>query len=319
MGRYEAERGAIDPRLSFLQAHMRRDWNRRISQEYRYWMSDGIEDDAAMWETGRRDFKTLMEDLPLHGLKNQTALEIGCGVGRLLLPASELFQTVIGIDISDIAIEIAAQKLSGIGNVQLWVGEGTNLKDIDPGSMDVVYSCGIMSHIPVRVAVCNILEINRVLVRGGWAILQLYLGQTIETIEEDSLAIRSYNRERLIDTVEAAGFSVQSIRPFILPFDAGATATGFGPYVLSLQKKEEPTCDEEAVQKKMVVAREREASPDWPGSRTEYCFVLRRVEQHVNAGRYQAAKATLEYAITSYKNAEAGAFTLLEVLSELSP
>ena len=40
---------------------MRGDWDRRIRQDYRFWMSDGYQSDDEMWRTGRRDFAALTE------------------------------------------------------------------------------------------------------------------------------------------------------------------------------------------------------------------------------------------------------------------
>ena len=78
-----------------LSTAMAQDWDRRIRHDYRYWMSDGVESDEAMWETGERDMSMLLGRWPQDKIKG-VAVEIGCGVGRLLRAASDKFQQVIG-------------------------------------------------------------------------------------------------------------------------------------------------------------------------------------------------------------------------------
>ncbi|MCC6952510.1 MAG: hypothetical protein IT290_00180, partial [Deltaproteobacteria bacterium] len=90
-----------------LAARMRHEWDRRISHDYRYWMADGVRDDAAMWAVGERDFKIIFGSKDAQWAKNATALEIGCGVGRLLRPASAAFKRIIGADVSTEAIALA--------------------------------------------------------------------------------------------------------------------------------------------------------------------------------------------------------------------
>ena len=83
-----------------LARRMRSEWDDRISHDYRYWMSDGIKDDSAMWSTGERDLEILLRGSRSDELQNQIALELGCGVGRILKAASKRFKRVIGVDVS---------------------------------------------------------------------------------------------------------------------------------------------------------------------------------------------------------------------------
>ena len=74
-----------------LTKRMREDWDSRIAQDFRYWMSDGVESDDEMWAAGRRDLEILLKHLEKSELKTQKALEVGCGVGNFTHYPDSLF------------------------------------------------------------------------------------------------------------------------------------------------------------------------------------------------------------------------------------
>src|SRR5690242_20572967 len=98
---------------------MGQEWDERVSHDYRYWMSDGVQSDEAMWDTGKRDLDSLLRNPPIQNIRSLTMLEIGCGVGRLLKSATEQFGSVIGIDVSKQAIAKAQSLLGHIENLKL--------------------------------------------------------------------------------------------------------------------------------------------------------------------------------------------------------
>jgi SAM-dependent methyltransferase len=100
-----------------------------------------------------------------------TVLELGCGVGRLLLrtrkrvPASA---HVIGVDISDAMIRFTAEATKGEPNVSLHVTDGARLPMIKDNSIHFGYSLHVFIHISDGTVVQSYLrEIHRVLIRGG--------------------------------------------------------------------------------------------------------------------------------------------------------
>jgi tRNA/tmRNA/rRNA uracil-C5-methylase (TrmA/RlmC/RlmD family) len=71
-----------------------------FEEKYKQLSSTSSRDD--FFETGRRYVHFLMEKLVFvyPDLAFNTAVDFGCGVGRLLIPLAHHFQRVIGVDIS---------------------------------------------------------------------------------------------------------------------------------------------------------------------------------------------------------------------------
>src|SRR5450755_4140854 len=76
-----------------------------------------------------------------------TALEIGCGGGRLLAHAARFFPRVIGVDIHD-QLDLVGRKLREIGvhNAELRHGDGHTLPCAE-AEVDVVYSFIVFQHL----------------------------------------------------------------------------------------------------------------------------------------------------------------------------
>ncbi|MBM2832888.1 MAG: Methyltransferase type 11 [Candidatus Brocadiaceae bacterium] len=103
------------------------------------------------------------------------ALEIGVGTGRLAACASNMFEHVCGIDISEEVIKKASTYLNKIGckNIELKVNDGQTIPYPD-NNFDLVYSLIVFIHIPSKIIVEKyIKETYRVLKKGGVARIQL--------------------------------------------------------------------------------------------------------------------------------------------------
>src|SRR4051812_30480099 len=80
------------------------------------------------FESGRQHVIEVLSLLHASGATfgdEASALDFGCGVGRLLLPLSEKFSHVSGIDISPTMLDLARGNLSAKQNVSLF----TSLKE----------------------------------------------------------------------------------------------------------------------------------------------------------------------------------------------
>src|SRR5438270_13378192 len=94
---------------------MRRDWNDRAREDAHCYVAFGRRghDDAEFLATAAdvmRHMRTELQRLP--ETARRAALEIGCGPGRLMRPASAFFQEIHGVDVSDEMVRLAAQKLA---------------------------------------------------------------------------------------------------------------------------------------------------------------------------------------------------------------
>ena len=97
-----------------------------------------------------------------------SALEIGCGAGRMSRALASRFKCVLAYDVSDEYIQIAREKNSHLKNVVFTVNDGASFPEVDNGSIDFVFSGWTMQHMPTKAIVTkNIAEIGRVLKNGG--------------------------------------------------------------------------------------------------------------------------------------------------------
>ena len=115
----------------------------------------------------------LSPGLPLH-----TAVEFGCGVGRLAIPLAKRFRKVIGVDISPEMLNESRQNCSrfGVSNAEFVLSD--DLLSLVPSEVQLVHSCKVLQHIPLKrgFAICKRL-VDR-LAPGGMCALHV-------TIERD--------------------------------------------------------------------------------------------------------------------------------------
>ncbi len=295
---------------------MRDDWNLRIQTDYRFWMSDGVLSDEVMWETGKRDLESLFGTDILESADARTwkVLDLGCGVGRLLRTAATKFRGVLGVDISETAIGRAKEFLADIKNVELSRIEGVGLDGVASGSINVVYSFAVLGHMPASVFVSYLLEINRVLLEGGHAFLQIYLGEEQENVIQDTLAVRSYQEQQLRQALASSGFEVLSLEELVMPFDARDVEKGIFPFVLRMSKTRLATFTAEEIVASLMTQPEESADEEWPGSRLEYQMAVTRVHQLIEEGKLEEAKVMLEFAVSRYQDAEEEAHKVLREL-----
>ncbi|MCB0324894.1 MAG: class I SAM-dependent methyltransferase [Bdellovibrionales bacterium] len=301
-------------KLLQLAAAMREHWDSRIANDYRLWMSDGVESDAQMWETGARDLEQLLSGLDLTTTRNWYAAELGCGVGRLLRAAATRVRGVIGLDVATHALSYAGHFLSGYDNVQLLQTEGTTLEPVEDGSLDLLYSFAVLGNLPVAVFAAYLREFNRVLRNGGLIRLQLYVGNEQPTVENDTLAIRCYERERLLRAFQLCGFDGLSLVDLIMPFDAADPIRGIFPVVLSAVKVSELVPSVEQTLEVLCSEVEPAAPADWPGSELEYQMSIARAQQLITKGELAAGQRVLEFAIKRFAAASPSAIAVLEEL-----
>ena len=146
---------------------MRSDWDRRARENAQHFIACGhSETDDAFWASGRQELDQLiLHDVDLE--PSARALEIGCGVGRLLRPLSERVGKAFGVDISAEMIERARTAMADRGNVEVFVTSG-RLDPIADASLDFVYSFIVFQHIPSKKAVARYIgEAARVLKGQG--------------------------------------------------------------------------------------------------------------------------------------------------------
>jgi SAM-dependent methyltransferase len=150
---------------------MRRDWNDRAREDANYYVAFGRrgQDDEEFFGTASDVMRSMEAELKrVPAGAQRTALEIGCGPGRLMRPASRHFTEIHGVDVSDEMIRLAELKLCAIPHAHAHHTNGADLSMFADNYFDFVYSYAVFQHIPTREVVFAYLEeARRVLKPGG--------------------------------------------------------------------------------------------------------------------------------------------------------
>lgn len=192
---------------------MAEDWDRRARLNARYFVaSDDWRSEEEFDRSGERVVAgKLLRDIEI--ARDATALEIGCGIGRLLTPIGTRVGRAIGIDVSSEMVWMARERLAPMPSVEVLLGDGSSLVGIDDQSVDFCYSYVVFQHLPsigILTSYCR--EVFRVLAPGGLFRFQTQGppdGAGARTIA-DAGTLRGIrvSRADLSSLLEAAGFSV---------------------------------------------------------------------------------------------------------------
>ncbi len=131
-------------------------------------------DRADFFATGEDEIASELTVLAAHGAPAQCrlAIDFGSGAGRLSRALASRFEQVIGLDISSSMVAEARTLNADIGNLTFRENNAPTLRDIADGSVDLVYSCMTLQHIPAALAEGYVAEFMRVLAPGGVAAFQ---------------------------------------------------------------------------------------------------------------------------------------------------
>lgn len=135
----------------------------------------------AFFETGRREIRDVLSYAADLGLEpgNQRALDFGCAVGRLTQALAEHFQEAVGVDIATAMVERAREWNRHGSRVTYRVNATPDLRVLETGSFDFVYTNKVLQHIPPAAQEAYIREFVRVLRPGGVAVFQTRNGPPI--------------------------------------------------------------------------------------------------------------------------------------------
>ena len=134
----------------------KREWERFATEDPHFYICTELPKGnvEAFWRSGEDIVER--ELVPLadrHKIHLGVALEIGCGVGRLALPLSRHFKSVLGLDLADQMVSQATLLAAGRGVTNarfLTIDDPERLcSDLDPfgGKIDFVYSLLVFQHI----------------------------------------------------------------------------------------------------------------------------------------------------------------------------
>jgi SAM-dependent methyltransferase len=160
-------------------AELRRDWT-TLGETDPLWAvcvdparKSGGWDLGEFLATGRAEIAGAISELDRLGLcaRRDSALDFGCGVGRLTSALSGHFAAVTGVDISPPMLEHARRILAGAPGCRVVLGDGPDLAGFGDGSFDLVYSSLVLQHMAPELADAYLAEFVRVTRPGGAIVL----------------------------------------------------------------------------------------------------------------------------------------------------
>jgi SAM-dependent methyltransferase len=205
---------------------MRSDWNRRARADANFYVAFGrLNQEEQEFLASASEVTSALESefarLPPSPPENRSALEIGCGPGRLMRPMSRHFGEIHGVDIADEMIRLANAQLKDIPHAHAQLTLDSSLGMFRDGSFDFVYSYIVFQHIPDRNIVLNYLrEARRVLKPGGILRCQLRGTQPLDSeMERESHTwtgchfsageVAAFARENHFQLVSLSGLQTQ--------------------------------------------------------------------------------------------------------------
>lgn len=130
---------------------------------------------AEFFATGKQQIRQVLETI--HGLgvalNNGTALDFGCGVGRLTQALAEEFNMVYGVDISPTMIEYA-DRFNRFGERCRYIlNTQDDLKVFNDNFFDFIYSYIVLQHMPPDLMLGYLTEFIRIIREGGILMFQV--------------------------------------------------------------------------------------------------------------------------------------------------
>lgn len=189
-------------------------WNKLAKDNAMYYVVSkkgrGI-DEGQFKETGEENYNEhiAQDDIVTQKLGNfsdKKVLNIGCGVGRLEECMSPHFDKVFGVDISEIMVEKAKERLSGLSNVEVVATDGMSFP-YNQDYFDFIFSYIVFQHMPSKdVVKKNFEEIYRTLKKGGVAKIQIRGGH--QPYKWQWFYGPVFKEKEAIEMVEGIGFKV---------------------------------------------------------------------------------------------------------------
>lgn len=119
---------------------------------------------------GEDIFLSLLQKYSSHNL---TALEIGCGGGRITETASKYFKNIYATDISHEMIKKASEDVLA-NNISWKVSDGFSLDDFANSSIDFIYSHDVFVHFSSMQTYPYLKHMYRVLKPNGYGMISFY-------------------------------------------------------------------------------------------------------------------------------------------------
>jgi SAM-dependent methyltransferase len=136
---------------------------------------NGRWDAESFFATGREEVDGVLAKLDALGVKapRGTALDFGCGVGRLSQALADHYDEVIGVDISSTMLDHARAFDRSGGRCRFVLNTEPHLRQFADASVDLVYSSLVLQHVPRDSALAYLREFSRIVRPGGAVVVLL--------------------------------------------------------------------------------------------------------------------------------------------------
>jgi ubiquinone/menaquinone biosynthesis C-methylase UbiE len=156
-----------------VEIKMKKEWNERTKMNPLFVIAtDHSETEEDFWNSGIDECNDILginteryqKIIENKDTSSMNVLEIGCGIGRILIPMRKIFGNATGIDISSEMVLLGQKYVSDIPNCNIVENNGTDLAEFSDNSFDFCYSFIVFQHIPEKKIVENyIKEVSRIL------------------------------------------------------------------------------------------------------------------------------------------------------------
>jgi SAM-dependent methyltransferase len=170
----------------------RKQWD-HLAREDPFWAilnepekRNGRWDPEEFYTSGRHEIAGAMRwaaELGYPALRH-TALDFGCGAGRLTQALAGWFDHVTGVDISPVMLDLARKHDTAGDRCNYVLNSENHLRQFESNHFDFIYSRLVLQHLPPRHARRYIGEFVRVLRPSGLALFQLPSNLTASSLWE---------------------------------------------------------------------------------------------------------------------------------------
>ena len=277
---------------------MKTDWDRRSAHNAKFWADVGqYQNDEVFNRAGENTVAKFLDVVAPFMKPPWHVLDVGCGVGRMIKSMASHFEHITGVDVSREMVLKAREWLRNVNNAEIFENSGVDLKPFESSRFDLVYSCIAFQHMPREVFENYLSEINRVLKPGGFLEFQMFVGSYSNPSFEDTLTLRIYEENELIEKLENHSFA-------LVAKSVQATESEVGNSWILLARKVDEI---KSVDPLSWLEKDLNNKP----SRSEIKLWFQLANDYKAKGSMAEAEETLRYALTEHPR-------FLEVWLELS-
>lgn len=205
-----------DLRRRLAAGYGRRWLPRSEEQARRYILND------ADLERFDRSGREAAERLAPHLRPDATALDLGCGIGRVALHVAPRCRALWAVDASPLMLRYARRRLAGHANVRYARSRGVSVPDVPASSVDLLYSLLTLQHLEREDAFLLLQDARRMLRPDGTAYftfpnllsdtyLDAFLGYARAGHSTRRNRARFYTPQEVGRILPAAGFEISSL------------------------------------------------------------------------------------------------------------